>query len=292
MSQKTFIQDCIEQNDLSQLDYKDMKEISNQIEVYYSTLYTETELTKLKIFFNKFADENGFPSNFRATKVKLVKYANQFYFVNMYNQFCFIDDIDNEIKVTPLLTKVNGSEYRLTYKDIISNSSNKIKWKNKVYSKDTYNCCDNYTFDNICAVSVYENEILNMISNDSRNVRDIDLLIQTIQIGGRKAECYAEDFDTYIMAGFTPISICKWDDDLAPMEWKRANGFSKNDNSWKQKSDENFMVHRQDIIFWIYTDTTPDLTLKQFLDKVGYSDSYEEAQTKRNTIYNKFLEGN
>jgi hypothetical protein len=152
---------------------------------------------------------------------------------------------------------------------------------------------NNYLFANSCTASIYDNEIIN-IFNSINEIKTEDLIKSIIEIGGKKAECFSDDFRLYTNIGFMPISVCKWDDRLASKKWLYLNHMiDKNGNIIQElinNSNYKLKVPRLDKIFFIYTGTKINISYNDWVQKVTYSENYTEAKTKRDNIYRKLME--
>lgn len=293
MSQVNFIEENL--NNLGELDRHDFKYLSENVEQFYLNVFNEKSFNQLRNLFKLISYED-FPRDFDLTEVQ-IKYINgKICFINKYNQVCYEEN--GLLYITPILSKVDGNTYKNIQKDIlnsykyaINRSNDSPYWKTKSYSSDYYNKCDNYTFEEYCAISIKDNQIINIIKAiNINNIKDLDLIMQTIALGGKLIQSYKVDFYKYIKYGFTPISVCKWEDNKAPKNWIELNNFKNND--WKNQSDDNFEYKRQDIIFYIYTGNQSYINYNDWLNTVNYSNNYEEAKAKRDHIYYKLLEGN
>lgn len=288
MSQIDFIEENL--NNLGELDRHDFNYLSNNIKQFFkdsnNLILNEQSFNKLSHLF-KIISYEDFPKEFDLTEVK-IKYINgKICLVNKFKQICYEED--DQLYITPLLTKTDSETYYDMSKQIRNNLKND-KWKHKLYSKESYDKYDTYTSNNSCAVALQDAQIVSVLKANGVNyIKDIDLMMQTIELGGRLLESYREDFNKYVRYGFMPVSICKWEDERAPKEWIKANEFI--DDSWKNNYNIKLIVKRQDIIFYIYTNHKLDIDFDNWLDKVHYSESYEEAKTKQKYIWRKLSNG-
>ena len=281
-------EDYIRENlyNLGELEKNDFRYLSENISQYFSESYSEIQLNLIIQLFKKISHEY-FPDGFNLTEVNLIFIDNQFYLRNSFHQYCFEEN--GTLYYTPIFTSASADEFKSAMNEILQSNSENFRWKIKQYSKDKYEKCDNYTFKNKCAVSIKDGEIINILKANKVDIRDIDIIQQAVELGGKRIECYIEDFSKYVNCGFTPVSICRWDDNRAPKEWIRLNKFT--DDSWKNKSDDRFIYPRQDIIFFIYTGNKDTISFNDFISQVDYSDSYEDAKSLQIIIYKQLIGG-
>lgn len=288
MSQANFIEENL--NNLGELDKHDFKYLSEHTEQFYLE-FSEKEISYIKYLY-KLISINDFPNKFNRSNVSIRRIDEKIQFINQFNQRCYEEN--GEFYITPILDKVDFNIYKQTVKEIRSKLKPKDVWKQKIYNKDYYTNCTNYTFNEECAVSIINNEIINVLSS-AIDIKTIDLMQEVVNLGGSKFECYEDDFRLYTSIGFMPISVCKWDDKNAPKKWLILNDMiDKNGNVIQELiNNKNYQLNiaRQDKIFFIYIGHKISISYNKWLQKVGYSNSYEEAKTKRDYVYNKFMEG-
>ena len=278
---------------LENLNRNDFLELSTNIEDYYNDSNFHGSLIHLAHLF-KIIGYEDFPSGFRLINVKANIQDDKICVSNQYNQICYEED--NYLYITTLLDKTDSQKFKYTAKNIIKSYDKAILWKYKLYSTDYYHDYDNYIFDNNCAVSIYNNEIITILKAvGSTHIKETDLIKSAIQLGGKQLECYRSDFEKYIKFGFMPISVCKWEDNRAPKAWLQLNKFiDKQGNvlveNWQQVPDSELFYKRQDIIFFIHTNYNATLNYSTWVEEVGYSNNYIEAKEKRNRIYKELLE--
>ena len=277
-------------DNLGELEQPDFNYLSNNVGEFYSEpsehnslILSETEFLKLSHLF-KIISFDDFPKEFDLTEVK-IKYINGILcLVNKFKQLCYEED--GQLYITPLLYNVDAQTYYDVSKGIKNNLDTDKKWKYKLYSKDSYDKFDTYVSDESCTVALQDAKIVSVLKANGVNyIKDIDLMMQTIELGGRLIESYKEDFTKYVSYGFMPVAICKWEDDRAPKSWIKINNFK--DDTWKNKPDDDFELKRQDIIFYIYTNYQSNIKFKDLLDKIGYSENYEAAKAKQEYIWRK-----
>ena len=286
MSQANFIEENL--NNLGELDRHDFNYLSNNIKQFFkdsnNLILNEQSFNKLSHLF-KIISYEDFPKDFDLTEVK-IKYINgKICLVNKFKQICYEED--DKLYITPLLTKTDSETYYDMSKQIRNNLKND-KWKHKLYSKESYDKYDTYTSNNSCAVALQDAQIVSVLkANGIQHIKDIDLMLQTIELGGRLLESYREDFNKYVRYGFMPGSICKWEDERAPKEWIRMNRLPNDYTLWKTIPENIFKIKRQDIIFYIYTNHQLNINFDEWLDKVHYSESYEAAKAKQKYIWRR-----
>ena len=283
----------IEENllNLGELDRHDFKYLSEHIEQFYID-FSEKEIFAIKRLC-KLVSEYDFPDLFNRTNITIKRIDGKLQFINYFKQRCYEDE--DGLHITPILSKVDAEEFKHISKDIRKCGNIEQKWKQRLYSINTYQYCNNYSFSNCCTASIYDNEIIN-IFNKAVDIKVEDLIQNAIELGGKKTECYADDFRTYVNLGFMPISVCKWDDRIAPKKWLELNDMLDENNNIIQERINNPMyklnVKRHDIIFFIYTGTLINISYTDWLQKTEYSENYTEAKVKRDNVYNKLMEGN
>ena len=277
-------------DNLGELERQEFSYLSNNIEEFYSEpsehnslILNEKAFLQLSHLFKIISFED-FPKEFDLTEVK-IRYINGILcLVNKYKQLCYEED--GQLYITPLLYNVAAQTYYKMSKEIKNNLDTDKKWKCKLYSKDSYNKYDTYASNESCTVALHDAQIVSVLKANGVNyIKDIDLMMQTIELGGRLLESYREDFNKYVRYGFMPVAICKWEDDRAPKTWIKINNFK--DDAWKNKPDDDFELKRQDIVFYIYTNHQLTIRFRDLLDKIGYSENYEAAKAKQEYIWRK-----
>ena len=277
-------------DNLGELERPEFNYLSNNVEEFYgepsehnSLTLNEKAFLQLSHLFKVISFED-FPKEFDLTEVK-IKYINGILcLVNKYNQLCYEED--GKLYITPLLYNVDAQIYYDISKGIKNNLDTDQKWKCKLYSKDSYDKYDTYASNESCTVALQDAQIVSVLKANGVNyIKDIDLMMQTIELGGRLIESYKEDFNKYVRYGFMPVAICKWEDDRAPKTWIKINNFK--DDTWKNKPDDDFELKRQDIVFYIYTNHQLTIKFMDLLDKIGYSENYEAAKAKQKYIWRK-----
>lgn len=277
-------------DNLGELERQEFSYLSNNIEEFYSEpsehnslILNEKAFLQLSHLFKIISFED-FPKEFDLTEVK-IRYINGILcLVNKYKQLCYEED--GQLYITPLLYNVDAQTYYNMSKEIKNNLDTDKKWKCKLYSKDSYNKYDTYASNESCTVALHDAQIVSVLKANGVNyIKDIDLMMQTIELGGRLLESYREDFNKYVRYGFMPVAICKWEDDRAPKTWIKINNFK--DDAWKNKPDDDFELKRQDIVFYIYTNHQLTIRFRDLLDKIGYSENYEAAKAKQEYIWRK-----
>ena len=277
-------------DNLGELERQEFSYLSNNIEEFYSEpsehnslILNEKAFLQLSHLFKIISFED-FPKEFDLTEVK-IRYINGILcLVNKYKQICYEEN--GQLYITPLLYNVDAQTYYNMSKEIKNNLDTDKKWKCKLYSKDSYNKYDTYASNESCTVALHDAQIVSVLKANGVNyIKDIDLMMQTIELGGRLIESYKEDFNKYVKYGFMPVAICKWEDDRAPKTWIKINNFK--DDAWKNKPDDDFELKRQDIVFYIYTNHQLTIRFRDLLDKIGYSENYEAAKAKQEYIWRK-----
>lgn len=273
-------------DNLGELDRHHIHYLCDNINIYYGETFNISSLDKLRHLLNVVSEED-FPQDFDLTEVHIKNIDGTICLVNKYKQICYEDN--GKLFITIIPTEIDGNESRNINETIIERLHSDDKWKCKHHSSEYYNKRTNYTFHDKCIISITDNGEISTLLKDAgvKTIKDLDILKQTIELGGRLIESYKDEFEYYVNHGFRPISICKWEDDLAPQEWIAANEFIN--DYWKNLPDDNFNYKRQDIIFYIYTNNQNVIDFDEWLDKVGYSNSYKEAKAKRNQIYKQYL---
>ena len=290
MTQDEFIYEHLD--DLGELDKPDFTYLSNNVNIFYSEpsehnslILNENSFAKLSYLFKLISFDN-FPKEFDLTKVK-IKYINEkICLINKFNQLCYEDD--GQLYITPILSKIDTEHYYNISKQIKNNLKDNFKWKQKLYSIEYYDKydIDTYSSDENCTVALKDIQIVSVLkANGIDNIKEIDLILQTVEIGGRLTESYEEDFNKYVNYGFMPVSICKWEDSRAPKSWISINQLPKDYTLWKNIPEDIFKIKRQDIIFYIYTGTKISKSFNDWVSDHEYSDSYESAKEKQLFLY-------
>ena len=270
---------------LENLVRNDFLELSNNIEEYYNYSNFQGNLVKLSQLFKIIAYED-FPSKFKLNNIKAVIVDGETRVGNTFNQSCYEED--RRLYITPILTENTAEKYKSISSKIRKTLPDTDKWKQKLYSVEKYNNYNNYSFEECCTVSINDDEIVN-IFNNAYDIKDIDIILSAIELGGKKIKCYSDDFKKYTYSGFMPVSACKWDDYLAPKMWLHLNDMLDKDGQPIKEKMNNYNIEldfpRQDIIFFIYTGTNTDITYREWLYKNGYSEDYNQAKLEWNRVY-------
>lgn len=286
-------------DNLGELERPEFNYLSNNVEEFYSEssehnslILNEKAFLQLSHLFKVISFED-FPREYDLTEVKIRYINGKVCLINKFKQICYEED--DKLYITPLFIDIDDQEFRSIRKDIIKTLANKEKWKQYNLYGD-YKNCSNYAFEDKCAISILNGDIINLLkSTGANNIRDIDMVIQAIEFGGTHTESYDSDYDYYVTNGFMPVSACKWDDEHAPIKWLQLNGFILEDRtidkSYKNIPDDELKYPRQDIIFYIYTSYFRYISYSEWLATHGYSDNYDQAkdiQLKEcNKYYNK-----
>ena len=279
-------------DNLGELDKHHIHYLCDNINIYYGETFNISSLDKLRHLLNVVSEED-FPQDFDLTEVHIKNIDGTICLVNKYKQICYEDN--GKLFITIIPTEIDGNESRNINETIIERLNSDDKWKCKHHSSEYYNKRTNYTFHDKCIISITDNGEISTLLKDAevKTIKDLDILKQTIELGGRLIESYKDEFEYYANHGFRPISICKWEDDIAPHEWIEANGYINDDNSidysFKEVPNNQLKYKRYDIIFYIYTNHQKTYKFNEWLDEVGYSNSYKEAKAKRNQIYKQYL---
>ena len=279
-------------DNLGELERPEFNYLSNNVEEFYSEssehnslILNEKAFLQLSHLFKIISFED-FPKEFDLTEVK-IKYVNgKICLINKFNQLCYEED--GQLYITPILSKIDTENYYNISKQIKNSLKDNFKWKQKLYSVeyyDKYNI-DTYSNDENCTVALKDIQTVSVLkANGIDNIKEIDLILQTVEIGGRLTESYAEDFNKYVNYGFIPVSICKWEDSRAPKSWVSINQLPKDYTLWKNIPEDIFKIKRQDIIFYIYTGTKINKSFNDWIRDNEYSDSYESAKEKQLSLY-------
>lgn len=127
-----------------------------------------------------------------------------------------------------------------------------------------------------------DGDIISVCKNPSDRVRGSDLLKLAVDNGGVKLDSYSGNHEFYINNGFEPVSWCRWSDDYASDDWKRANNIKDGDNSWRQKSNAELHVKKENIIFYKYTGKKSKyLEPGDFENAVPAAKDYDAAKAER-----------
>jgi len=268
-------------NNLGDCSNKDFIDIRDNIEKYFPE-YTSSQQSDIKELF-KLVLRDGFPIQFKLDKVCIDIYEDKLCFKNSYNQVCYEEN--DILECMPIFYKVNGKEFKLSFTDSRNSQPVNIRWRvDDGYSEKDYEDFDNYITEYGSTVSIHDGDIISVCKNLSDSTtKGLQLLKYAVKHGGNKLDAYSHLYRFYVTSGFTPISVCRWDDEFALPDWLEANRFK--DDSWKELPDTNFNVKREDIIFFIYTETTNvTLDYEEWVEQVEYSKDYNEAKFKRDKI--------
>lgn len=289
MSQIEYIEENL--SNLGELDRHDFKYLSEHIEQFYID-FSEKEIFAIKRLC-KLVSEYDFPDLFNRTNITIKRIDGKLQFINYFNQRCYEDN--GILYITPILSEIDAEEFKHISTNIRKQLKTNQMWRQKLYSATKYQSYNNYSFNDCCTASIHDNEIIN-IFNKVDDIKIEDLIQNAIELGGKKIECYADDFRQYVNLGFMPISVCKWDDRIASKKWLELNHMlDENKNIIPElinNPNYKLKVKRYDIIFFIYTGTTINISYTDWLQKTEYSENYTEAKAKRDNIYNKLMEGN
>lgn len=278
-------------NNLGELDRHNFKYLSEHVEQFYDN-FSEKEISYIR-YLCKLVSNDDFPNLFNRNKICIKILEGKLQFINYFNQRCYEDN--GILYITPILSEIDAEEFQHISINIRKKGGFNQKWKQKLYSVNKYQSYNNYSFNNCCTASIYDNEIINIFKCIDE-IKIEDLIQNAIELGGKKVECYSDDFRMYVNLGFMPISICKWDDRLASKKWLEINDMlDKNKNIIPELiNNPNYILNapRLDKIFFIYVGTSINISYNEWLQKVEYSENYAEAKAKRDNIYNKLMEGN
>lgn len=156
------------------------------------------------------------------------------------------------------------------------------------YGVEDYEEHERFMAEDGSVFSIHDGDIVSVCTvpkDKGGTVRGSELLKRAVKEGGNRLDAYGEYlYHFYTKNGFEPVSVCRWEDEYAPDDWKRANGFTNDE--WKSQNDNNFKIGREDIIFYKYTGNTTDESYREFIGRVGYSQDYDEAMSKRDKEIN------
>lgn len=101
---------------------------------------------------------------------------------------------------------------------------------------------------------------------DTENGKDVngrDLISFAVKNGGNKLDAFSGLYGFYRKQGFEPVSWTPFDEEYAPLGWKKGR-------------DEP-----EPVIFWKYTGKRTELSKEDFLNKVKPSENYDTAKQLR-----------
>jgi len=258
----------------------------NDLETYYTIENGfHGNIDKLKELFKAIRhNSEGFPNDFVRQNIHVEAYGDKLSFINAYRQACYLNDIDdfNELVVTPLFEEIESSidmknrvDLRNKSKVTLRNSITNTKFDDLNYEKSK----NLKTLKNTL-VSITDNHI-DFITDINNDDTLIELINGVIEQGGYLIESYYNNYTNLVSCGFMPISACKFDYNHISDDWFLINEIDPTkDNSWKELKNEDLKFKKSPIIFYIYTGTRCDLTLKKWINNIKY-DTYDEAKNKQ-----------
>lgn len=170
-------------------------------------------------------------------------------------------------------------QFQDTFASAKKSLDSSVSWRvSSDYSKEDYDEMDKFIFDE-AAFAIHDGDIVSVCVNQKSHLSGSQLIQMAVKNGGTKLDSYDGNWEFYTKNGFEPVSWCKWNDDYASDEWKKTNGF-KNDD-WKSKSDDDFKVEREDIVFFKYTGNKQRINMTEWKKKVPATDDYDEAYAIR-----------
>jgi len=181
---------------------------------------------------------------------------------------------------TPRFYESDSREFSEFFNNSRESHPLKTRWRVSTdYSENDYDTMNLYLADDGASFAVHNGDIVSVCTVNGGTTRGSQLLQKAVEQGGTKLDAYSGIFGFYVHNGFEPVSICKWDDEYAPDDWIKANGFT--DDSWKSKDDKDFICKREDIVFFKYTGRDSDITFNEWKASVKYDDDYDAAQKRR-----------
>ena len=251
------------------------------------------QIDKLSILM-KYIIRDGIPSEFDCIKCSIFCYERIIGLKDLKNQILYYDEELDELCLIPLFMKIDGQEMYDTFREAKDSQPKKNGWRvSSDYSAQDYEEFDNYRAIDNSVFSIHDGDIISVCAKYQGAVHGRELLKFAVENGGRKLDCYERLFSYYTQLGFCPVSWCKWDDRYAPIEWKQLNNLplDEKDTSWFTLSDRQLPNQpRENIFFFIYVGEPVDITIDEFTSKVDYSEDYEKAQIKRDSLLKSLLE--
>ena len=154
------------------------------------------------------------------------------------------------------------------------------KWRVSAdYTAEDYEHMELYLADDGASFAIHDGDIVSVCTVHGGLTKGRHLLEEAVKRGGTKLDAYSGLFSFYTKCGFEPVSICEWDDDYAPDDWVKANGFT--DDSWKDKDDNGFACGREDIVFFKYTGNKQNLSFEEWKASHAYDEDYDAAMKRR-----------
>ena len=181
---------------------------------------------------------------------------------------------------TPRIGETKNSR---KFKNTFHEARNKIgidrRWRvDDSYTEADYDHAKKFMCDGATYAIKPSGDIVSVCVPKDCSLKGKQILESAVQNGGDRLDAYEGIYGFYVKCGFEPVSWCKWNDDYAPDDWKKANGLTG--DSWKGK-ELNLDVKREDIIFYKYTGKRHTESVDEFKQRVQASNDYDEAQVKR-----------
>lgn len=250
------------------------------------------QIGKLAILM-KYIIRDGIPSEFDCSKCSIFCYERIIGLKDLKNQILYYDEEIDELCLIPLFMKIDGQEMYDTFRIAKESQPNELGWRvSSYYSIQDYDGFDNYKAIDNSVFSIHDGDIISVCTKFGGAVHGTELLKYALENGGKKLDCYERLFSYYTKQGFCPVSWCKWDDEYAPPEWKSENNLpiDENDRSWFGISENDLVLHRENIFFFIYVGEPVDITVDEFTEKYDCSADYAEAEAKRDSLLKSLLE--
>lgn len=181
-----------------------------------------------------------------------------------------LNEIKKHTAVNVSFKTVNPKEFKGQLLKAKNSIKENDRWRvSSEYSEDDYKNCKLFYEKSGATVAVTKDgDIISVCKYNGSKVTGSQLIQHAVKMGGKKLDAYEGIYDFYVKNGFEPVSWCKWSDDFAPEDWKKAN-----------KNGAN--VEREDIIFFKYTGNKTHESLQEFKNRVKSSNDYDEAMNKR-----------
>jgi hypothetical protein len=151
------------------------------------------------------------------------------------------------------------------------------------YSPEDYATFKNFESDGGSVASVKpDGDIVSVCKNpEDKTISGKDILRNAVLNGGNKLDSYSGNHEFYLRCGFEPVAWCDFDDEYAPDDWVKQNGFEPGDTSWYGCSEDDLIQGREPIIFYRYTGKNTGESAADFVNRVPASSDYFAAEEAR-----------
>lgn len=184
----------------------------------------------------------------------------------------------------PAFHSPSASEFNEHFNAARDSVQEKDRWRvAQDYDDSQYEHMDRYETDGGSTFAIHDGDIVSVCHSADDPVRGKELMQKAVEAGGTKLDSYDGNHGFYQKCGFEPTSWCKWSDEYAPADWKKANGLAPDISPAElgRIPDSALKVGREDIIFYRYTGRVSAGGAADFKSRVPASEDYDAAYSAR-----------